>query len=63
MTRARDGWRGWDDYAAFYDRAYELFCRLEAAVSPLYPAVAILNESVHHGEHGDHGEKAHGGIR
>jgi ubiquinone/menaquinone biosynthesis C-methylase UbiE len=19
MTRARDGWRGWDDYAAFYD--------------------------------------------
>jgi xylulokinase len=33
--------------AAFYDRAYDLFCRLEAAVSPLYGAAAVLNESIH----------------
>lgn len=30
--------------AAFYDRAYDLFCRLETAVSPLYKVAADLGE-------------------
>lgn len=30
--------------AAFYDRAYDFFCRLEAAVTPLYAVAAELEE-------------------
>ena len=39
--------------AAFYDRAYDLFCRLESAVSPLYPAAAELQDAIHCRERGE----------